>query len=226
MAIFNDVVNLWKSDDLLSQAWKESYNMIRLSNEIFEKAVFFLREGGEKTEIKALKKRDQEINNFQMDVRKKVITHFAVSNDLSHLPNGLVLLNIVVDIERVGDYTKNILDLAMNHPKKIISEKISSDLHEIEQEIIERFDKTISALDNQDQDSALKLLKTYKNNLASKSDLIVNNCISGKTSFKDSSKTTSVALYARYLKRVGAHLKNITTTIVNPFEYIGYKPPS
>ena len=226
MAIFNDVVNLWKSDDLLSQAWKESYNMIRLSNEIFEKAVFFLRDGGEKNEIKALKKRDQEINNFQMDVRKKVITHFAVSNDLSHLPNGLVLLSVVVDIERVGDYTKNILDLAMNHPKEIISEKISSDLHDIEQEIIERFNKTILALDNQDQDSALKLLKTYKNNLASKSDLIVNNCISGKSSFEDSSKTTSVALYARYLKRVGAHLKNITTTIVNPFEYIGYKPPS
>ena len=40
---------------------------------------------------------------------------------MNHLPNGLVLLNIVVDIERVGDYTKNILDLAMNHPKKIIA---------------------------------------------------------------------------------------------------------
>jgi len=224
MAIFNDVVNLWKSDDLLSQAWKESYNMIRLSNEIFEKAVFFLREGGEKTEIKALKKRDQEINNFQKNVRKKVITHFAVSNDMNHLPNGLVLLNIVVDIERVGDYTKNILDLAMNHPKKVISEDISSDLCDIEREILERFKKTIHALDNQDQESANQLLKTYKSNLATKSDLIVNKCISGEDSFEDSSKTTSVALYARYLKRVGAHLKNITTTIVNPFEDIGYKP--
>ena len=226
MAIFNDVVSLWKSNDLLSQAWDESYNMIRLSNEIFEKAVFYLRNGGEKKEIKALKKRDQEINNYQMDVRKKVITHFAVSNDRNHLPNGLVLLNIVVDIERVGDYTKNILDLSMNHPKKIISENISSDLYDIEKEIIERFNKTIRALDNQDQDSANKLLKTYKRNLATKSDLIVNQCISGKSIFEESSKTTSVALYARYLKRVGAHLKNITTTIVNPFEYIGYKPPS
>ena len=114
MAIFTEVVNLWKSNDLLSQAWDESYNMIRLSNKIFGKAVFFLRNGGKKSEIKALKKRDQEINNFQKNVRKKVITHFAVSNDMNHLPNGLVLLNIVVDIERVGDYTKNILDLAMN----------------------------------------------------------------------------------------------------------------
>jgi len=226
MAIFTEVVNLWKSNDLLSQAWDESYNMIRLSNKIFGKAVFFLRNGGKKSEIKALKKRDQEINNFQKNVRKKVITHFAVSNDMNHLPNGLVLLNIVVDIERVGDYTKNILDLAMNHPKKIISENVSSDLYDIELEILERFKKTIHALDNQDQESANQLLKTYKSNLATKSDLVVNRCISGEDSFEDSSKTTSVALYARYLKRVGAHLKNITTTIVNPFEDIGYKPPS
>ena len=88
------------------------------------------------------------------------------------------------------------------------------------------FKKTIHALDNQDQESANQLLKTYKSNLATKSDLVVNRCISGEDSFEDSSKTTSVALYARYLKRVGAHLKNITTTIVNPFEDIGYKPPS
>ncbi|MBI79723.1 MAG: hypothetical protein CMQ51_04800 [Gammaproteobacteria bacterium] len=224
MAIFNEIVNLWKSDDLLSQAWSESYDMINLSNRIFEKAVFYLRNGGEKTEIKALKKRDQEINNFQMAVRKKVITHFSISNDLNHLPNGLVLLNIVIDIERVGDYTKNILDLSLNHSKKILSENISQDLHDIENEVIDRFNKTIKALDNQDQTSAIKLLKTYKDSLATKSDLIVNNCISGKSSFENDSKTTSIALYARYLKRVGAHLKNITTTIVNPFEYIGYKP--
>ena len=226
MAIFNEIVNLWKSDDLLSQAWTESYDMIRLSNDMFGKAVFYLKNGGEKTEIKALKKRDLEINNFQMDVRKKVVTHFAVSKDIQYLPNGLVLLNIVVDIERVGDYTKNILDLTLNHPNKIISEEISSDLHNIENEIIERFKKTIYALDNQDKDSANELLKTYKSSLATKSDLIVNKCISGENTFEESSKTTSVALYARYLKRVGAHLKNITTTIVNPFEYIGYKPPS
>ena len=226
MAIFNEIVNLWKSDDLLSQAWTESYDMIRLSNEMFEKAVFYLRNGGEKTEIKALKKRDQEINNFQMAVRKKVVTHFAISKDIEHLPNGLVLLNIVIDIERVGDYTKNILDLAMNHSDKIISEKISPELHDIENEILKRFNKTINSLDNQDQNSAKRLLKTYKKNLATKSDVIVNNCISGKLSFQNDPKTVSIALYARYLKRIGAHLKNITTTILNPFEYIGYKTPS
>jgi len=44
-----------------------------------------------------------------------------------------------------------------------------------------------------------------------------------KLEFGSISKSASISLYARYLKRIGAHLKNITTTIVNPFDSIGYK---
>ncbi len=34
----------------------------------------------------------------------------------------------------------------------------------------------------------------------------------GKLTFGDESKTASVVLYARYLKRIASHLTNITTT--------------
>jgi len=43
-----------------------------------------------------------------------VLTHYAVEQDTTDLANGLVLINMVVDIERIGDYCKNILDLAIN----------------------------------------------------------------------------------------------------------------
>ena len=103
----------------------KSFEMMVLSNEMFSAAIRYLRRGEKIKTLKNLKKRDREINEFQKSVRKKVVTHFSISQKVKDFPNGLVLLNIVVDIERVGDYTKNILDLAMNHPKKIISEKIS-----------------------------------------------------------------------------------------------------
>jgi len=64
---------------------------------------------------------------------------------------------------------------------------------------------------------------TYKENLTSVSDDIVSGCISGKITLGDESKTVSLALYARYLKRIGAHLKNITTVLINPFDAVGYK---
>ena len=36
----------------------------------------------------------------------------------------------------------------------------------------------------------------------------------------------TTALYARYLKRVASHLLNILSSIVNPFDLIGYREPS
>ena len=223
MSIFREIVNLWKSEDLLSQAWDESYKMMMLSNEIFTQAIKYLREGENKDIIKALKKRDIEINIFQRDVRRKVVTHYAISQDIDDLPNGLVLLNMVVDVERVGDYTKNILDLALNHPNIIKSEEFSEDLYHVEQEVISRFSKTIEAIHTQDADVALSMMASYKETLTSISDDIVNGCISGEITLGDESKTVSLALYARYLKRIGAHLKNITTVLINPFDAVGYK---
>ena len=223
MSIFREIVNLWKSEDLLSQAWDESYKMMMLSNEMFTQAIKYLREGENDETIRMLKKRDVEINTFQRDVRKKVVTHYAISQDIEDLPNGLVLLNMVVDVERLGDYTKNILDLALNHPNIIKSEEFSEDLYHVEQEVISRFGKTIEAIHTQDANVAQKLLTNYKTTLTSISDTIVNGCISGEISLGDESKTAALALYARYLKRIGAHLKNITTVLVNPFDAVGYK---
>ena len=42
-----------------------------------------------------------------------------MSKDVTNIDSGLVLINTVVDIERIGDYSKNILDLAKNYPKKL-----------------------------------------------------------------------------------------------------------
>jgi len=223
MSVFKDIVKLWNSDDLLSQAWDESYKMMVLSNEIFTQAIKYLREGENRDTIKALKKRDIEINTFQKDVRRKVVTHYAISQDIDDLPNGLVLLNMVVDVERVGDYTKNILDLALNHPNTIKSEDFSDELHHVEQEVVARFSKTLEAIQTQDVEVARSMMVSYKETLTGVSDDIVNGCISGKITLGNESKTVALALYARYLKRIGAHLKNITTILINPFEAVGYK---
>ena len=223
MSVFKDIVKLWNADNLLAQAWDESYKMMMLSNEIFTQAIKYLREGGNKETIKSLKKRDVEINIFQRDVRRKVMTHYAISQDIDDLPSGLVLLNMVVDVERVGDYTKNILDLALNHPSIIKSEEFSEDLYHVEQEVISRFSKTLEAIHTQDADVARSMMVSYKETLTSVSDNIVNGCISGEITLGDESKTVSLALYARYLKRIGAHLKNITTVLINPFDAVGYK---
>ena len=224
MAMFDRVISLWKSEDLLSQAWEESFEMMVLSNEMFSAAIRYLRRGEKIKTLKNLKKRDREINEFQKSVRKKVVTHFSVSQKVEDFPSGLVLLNIVVDVERLGDYTKNILDLAIHYPDPLVSEDCLNSLKEIEDDILSRFTDTLTAIEQQDEKLAKKLLKSYRKSFSNISDKIVNDGISGKQEYKDQKEAASVTLYARYLKRVGGHLKNITTTMLNPYEEIGYRP--
>jgi phosphate uptake regulator len=190
---------------------------------MFTDAINALRSGEKNKVIKSIKQRDTDINNYQRDIRKKVVTYYSISKDVTNIDSGLVLINMVVDIERVGDYTKNILDLAKHHPKKLVSEKISDDLRIIEKAVIERFGNTVKTIQEMDEEIAKDLIKSYRNDLGKLSDNLVASSISGSLQIGEEHKAASMVLYARYLKRIGAHLKNITSVVVNPFESIGYK---
>ena len=223
MSVFKDLVTIWNSEDSLSQAWTSSNEMLHLSHEMFTDSVNALRSGEKNKVIKSIKLRDEEINQYHRDIRKKVVTYYSVSKDVTNINSGLVLINMVVDIERVGDYTKNILDLAKYYPKKLKSEKISEDLRIIEQAVIERFQNTEKAVDEMDEIAAKELIKSYRSDLGKLSDNLVASSISGDLKIGEEHMASSMVLYARYLKRIGAHLKNITSVVINPFESIGYK---
>lgn len=222
MSVFKDLVNIWKSEDSLSQAWIESNDMLHLSHDIFNDAVEALRSGEKNKVLKSIKLRDEKINDYHREIRKKVVTYYSVSKDVTNIGSGLVLINIIVDIERIGDYSKNILDLAKHYPRKFVSEKFSENLSIIERVVIDRFSTTIQAVENMDEKIADDLITSYRNDLGKISDKIVASSISGEIEIGKENRTASVALYARYLKRIGAHLKNITSSVVNPFESIGY----
>ena len=223
MSVFKDLVTIWNSEDSLSQAWTSSNEMLQLSHEMFTDSVNALRSGEKNKVIKSIKLRDEEINQYHRDIRKKVVTYYSVSKDVTNINSGLVLINMVVDIERVGDYTKNILDLAKYYPKKLRSEKISEDLRIIEQAVIERFQNTVKAVEEMDEIAAKELIKSYRSDLGKLSDNLVASSISGDLKIGEEHMASSMVLYARYLKRIGAHLKNITSVVINPFESIGYK---
>ena len=223
MSVFKNLVNIWKSEDSLSQAWSSSNEMLVFSHDMFNDSINALRSGEKNKVIKSIKQRDEIINQYHRDIRKKVVTYYSVSKDILNIDSGLVLLNMVVDIERVGDYSKNILDLAKHHPKKLVSEKISDELRIIEKAVIERFKNTVIAIETMDEDIARKLIKSYRSDLGKISDNLVASSISGNFQIGEEHKASSMVLYARYQKRIGAHLKNITSVVVNPFESIGYK---
>ena len=68
---------------------------------------------------------------------------------------------MVVDVERVGDYTKNILDLALNYSGTMRAEEFSDELAEVEQEVLIDLIKLSRQL-IRDETVAESLMSTYK----------------------------------------------------------------
>ncbi len=219
--MFKQIFKLFKSDTLYNQALNECYEMLDIDLEMFQESIHVLRNQDDSKSKIDIAKTDIKINKFERSVRRKVMTHLAVSGT-EDLGSGLILTSVVIDIERIGDYTKNIYDLSKFYSKRLNGAELEKDLVEVEENVIALFQNSIKAFKEQDIELARKLMKDYKENISKQSDKITNDIISGKINI-EADRATAIAMYSRYLKRIAAHSRNLISSIVNPFERIGYK---
>ena len=219
--MFKQIFNLFKSDSLYQQALEECYEMLDIDLEMFQESINVLRNKEDSVSSFDIAKTDVKINKFERSVRRKVMTHLAVSGN-EDLGSGLILTSVVIDIERIGDYTKNIYDLSKFYSKRLNGAELEKDLKEVEDNVTDLFQSSIKAFKDQDINLARQLMKDYKENISKQSDKITNDIISGKMNI-EADTATAIAMYSRYLKRIAAHSRNLISSIVNPFERIGYK---
>ena len=220
--IFKELFAIFKKDTLLDRAYRRSYEMVDLTFEMYLKAKTTLRE----TDVSQLDiniyDQDIAVNKFQREVRRNVLSHLAVSGAADSY-SGLLLVSIIIDIERVGDYTKNIVEMAMHHPARLQGGMFEKDLKKIEKAVEDTFKKVRKIFETTDARGAEKLLGEYQwvNRLC---DERVIDYIKGSDKSVSSNDAASLALYFRYLKRINSHLRNVVTSVVNPFDKIGYMP--
>ncbi|UCC40723.1 MAG: PhoU domain-containing protein [Candidatus Aminicenantes bacterium] len=220
--MFKKLISIFRKDSLMDHAYQRSYLMLEQTLEMFIKARESLRHK-EDSEIDVnIYDKDAEINKFEREVRRDVFNHLSVRG-AERLPSGLVLASIIIDIERIGDYTKNIVELALNHPGKLQGGKYEKDLQKIEAAMEDNFVKTRRCFESCDEASALQLLDEYKwvNPIC---DKILMGLIKEEDEDIQPGDAVSLGLYFRWLKRINSHLRNITTSIVNPFDRIGFEP--
>jgi phosphate transport system protein len=220
--MWKNLFNLFKHDDLYTQALHESYAMLDLDLAMFEASIATLRKTDTSEvniDIYAL---DKQINAYERDVRRKVMTHLTVSGP-ADLPSGLVLVSVVIDIERIGDYAKNIYDLAKAHPERLQGGSLEKEVAEVEARVKSIFNDMVTAFKTNDVEKSRAIMTNYKEGLSAVCDGIVRRVVGGDVPDLSPSQSAAIALYVRYLKRIAAHSRNIITSVVNPFHRIGYR---
>jgi len=220
--MFKQLMGIFRKDSLMDQSYKRSFQMLEITREMFLKAKKSLRHTDDNIIDIDIYNKDIEVNKYEREVRRNVLNHLILSGK-ENLPQGLVLVSIIIDIERIGDYTKNIVELALNHPDKLEIEEFETDLLKIEKAVNELFEQTQKCFMDSDTELGLKLIKKYKwiNRLCDESILKLVKMKGEKIIVGDA---VTLALYFRWLKRINSHLRNIVTSVVNPFDRIGFKP--
>lgn len=206
----------------MERAFQRSYEMLDITEKMYVEAQRVLRETDANNLQFDIDDQDSEVNKYQREVRRDVFNHLAISGN-AELSSGLSLVSIVIDIERIGDFTKNIAAIAGNHQKRLTAGKFEEKLVEIEKAVADSFGRTIEVFKNSDEDAGREFLKEYKW-VSGDSDGIIDGLIREEDSAISSGSAAALVLYIRSLKRISSHLRNVVTSVVNPFHRIGFKP--
>lgn len=220
--MIRELLAIFKKDTLMDRAYQRSFLMLDITRDMFIRAKTILRHTDHDRVDIDIYNRDVEVNRYEREVRRNVFNHLAVSG-AEKLPSGLVLVSIIVDIERIGDYTKNIVELAMNYPPMLNGGRYEKDLERVEAALEDSFVRTKNCFQRADKEAAQALLREYEW-VSRLCDQCLFGLIKGEDKRISGSNAVSLALYFRWLKRIHSHLRNITTSVVNPFDRIGFKP--
>ena len=218
--MFKRIREIFGGKSLIEDALADSWAMLETDKQMFDASVRSLRQQDSSEVEIDIYEADRKINQIQQEIRRKVLTHLAVSGSMN-LSIGLGLVSIVIDIERIGDYTKNIYELAKLHPSRLSGGEWENDVKVTESAVSRHMGSLSEALRGSDVELANQIIKDMSM-VKAHCDQSVMRLIKGNTESVDKREAVSLALYMRYLKRVASHLQNMATSIVNPFDKIGY----
>ena len=157
--MWNQLKALFAKESLCEEAYQESLEVLRECLSMFDDAVDSLRKDEPLAED--IYKRDRKINKFERAVRRKIVSHLAVSTK-PDVAMSLVLTSVVIDIERIGDYTKNIVELAGNHPGRFDGGELADEVEKAVATVRGMFADLIPALEETDLEKARAVIADHQ----------------------------------------------------------------
>lgn len=191
--------------------------MFERGREVFDLAISTLLDRAPVTEIgPKLRATDLKINELEQELRRQLAVHASVFGGIE-TPVVLVYMSIVKDLERLGDYAKNLLDLARDGAD-FSTLADADDWRRIAREIGAQITEAAAAFRERDVEAARRVVEKAKV-LMSDFDRRVTALVRGDDT---GPQAVARALACRYLKRVAAHVSNVLTAVINPVDKLDF----
>jgi phosphate transport system protein len=163
-----------------------------------------------------LRATDHRVNEAEREIRRELVVHASVHGGID-TPAVLVYMSIVKDIERVGDYAKNLFDVA-DDGGQLHDAPDREQLQELRRRVADFLTHVGTAFGERHAERARELL-TEGDDLLDLFDDLVSDLVKGDD---QGPKAVARALTHRYLKRIVAHLMNVLSAVVMPIDQLDY----
>lgn len=215
--MFKKLIKALRGAGLINRALDEALLALTDAEAVFNAAAHALVDN--KTVDFDLYARDRNINRRVIKTRRMILEHLSI-NPQQDISAALILTTVVVDIERIGDYAKNLLEAAELFPEPFEGLRYFEQLKSLLPKISDLFALTTGALEIEDEEAALRVYE-LQTEISGSCEAIFAEMV------RDDEPTARQAvvctLTARYFKRVAAHLKNIASSAIHPFERVGFR---
>lgn len=216
--MFESLLGFWSGKDFLAQVLDDFSDMLKTAESMYgDVTAHFVTPRPEKEFIQSVYDRDRAVNTLERKIRKRIIEHLAVQRHIS-LNVCLILMSVVKDAERLGDYTKNLLEAAEQIDRPLETAEYERFFDDIPQQIAKCFADTAKAFIESDEAAAREVVRRERD--------IASHCEKTWRALAHSeispNHAVCLAIAARYIKRIALHLSNIATAVIMPLTDLDY----
>lgn len=219
--MLREIINAFRHDDVVETLEGKIIEMLDIGQWMFRQVRDLLAKDIRAEELQdPLYEKDRRINRLEQEIRETIVAHLSIGNPQDLNP-CLMLMSIVKDAERIGDYCKNLFEVGKFFQGDFRRSEFRVPLEEIASAILEMFEQTKTAMRNDDAVLARQLL-ARKSNVSKSCNLLVQQLLSlGETDIPPS-EAVAYALLARYYKRIESHLSNLASSVFSPVPLLDF----
>ena len=217
--MLRELLAIFRSGEPLAEMGNGFGTMLKLTYETTLEGgkVFFEMEAQPDARTR-IYQQDVKINKLERSIRRQVIAHLSLAGNTASLPYCLLLMSLVKDVERIGDYAKNLAEVPDFHPGPLPDDELVGELREIQRVVEGLFAAAAEVFKSSDRERAVELIRQGRDT-AHRCDTLVERV--ARSSYEAGS-TTAVVLGTRYYKRIGAHVLNVLSSVVMPLHKLDY----
>lgn len=210
--------SIFRDADQLQNVEDQTDDMLGDARKMFDLAISSLLGDTSPEDVKdELWALDKDLNRTERAIRRELLVHGTVRG--AEVDQGLMLvyMSVAKDIERIGDYCKNIWDMA-NLGIDFSADDDFAELREHASEVAQILTSGSEAFINEDSDAVHALIPKIQE-LETHFDSHVDTYMRDE---RPGYFAAPRALFFRHLKRIASHTSNVLSSVVMPVDRLDF----